>query len=155
MSVDIFAAKISAVGVLIAVIDSSRWDPLIHTTIDAAVDADDDTLPIPNPLYTPDAALNVSNVNAEAIRAALRLDPDAMDAPIEAVQRAALRWLNSARAVRETGQAARRIEPAPGSQGCTIHDFGLPADYLADRLTAILRIAHRGRGLGATHIVLC
>jgi hypothetical protein len=154
MSVDIFAAKLRADGILAAVIDSSRWEPLIYTTLDPGADDGDDTPPIPNPLYIEDAAINVSNANAEAIRDVLGLDPDTMDAPIDAVQRAALRWLNSASAADETGQPARRIAPEPGSQGCTIYDFGRPADYLADRLTAILRMAHRGRSLGATHIVL-
>jgi hypothetical protein len=104
MSVTIFAAAPMRCGHLAAAIPGESWEPLIHRPLTGTAE-DDDASPIPNPHHVPDAALNVSNANAEAIRHALGLAPDAHEAAIEAVQAAAMRWLNSAAARNDCGVA--------------------------------------------------
>lgn len=161
MSVSIYAATRTEemfngrlVNVASPVVPFENWEPELVTYPE---NWDEDPIRRPNPDYVPDAGMNLSNANADALFAALGLPLDAEegagDFAIDAVIAACIRWTAKANFV-ATPEIAPSVSRASsgGTLGATMIDCGRREGYLNDKVAALHRLAVEGRKRGATII---
>lgn len=130
------------------VIPFANWEQEITIYPDDD-DWESEIIRTPNPDYVPDAGMDLSCANADALFAALGLP--LADGPsrfaIDEVVTAAVRWQAKADFV---ASAEIPASVSTGARGATIIDCGRREGYLNEKVAMLHRLAVEGRKLGAT-----
>lgn len=103
---------------------------------------------VPNPAYVPNASMRMSGADALFAPMGLDLGDGPVHFPLDVVQRAALRLLNTS-----VDQHAQPAVSETGQGGARMHQAAISAEDLRAALQRLLAIIATGRQHGATILV--